>query len=383
MKIVFTKDIIISNLLPVMGTVSNKNTITSIEGVLIETLGGDKVRFSSYDMNKGTRMTFDAVEVIEEGSYIINAQRLLQIVRLMGDEEIVLTVDEKLGVTIESGRSSFSLYALSGKDFPSLPELSGETQLFMSCAVLKKMISRVIHSIAENDSRPALCGALFRMEENFMELISCDSYTLSRCSIRAGIRCHLTDGKTAISFILPGHALNELIRLLPDKEEEVRVSLARKHAIVEYGDLLFFTRMIDSEYFDYERILPKAQTIHVTCDRDRLLSGLERANLVAEEKIAGSGRSYVKLEVKGDTLSLTSVSVNGRVYDEMPCTHEGEDIIIGFNCRYLINSVRVADADRLSITLKSPNQAMTIEAAEEKEDEKFFYMILPVRMNEG
>ena len=66
----------------------------------------------------------------------------------------------------------------------------------------------------------------------------------------------------------------------------------------------------------------------------------------------------------------------------MECVHEGREIEIGFNCRYLINSVQVAEGETIKITLKSPTQAITIEPAEEDDEFKYFYMILPVRMNE-
>ena len=66
----------------------------------------------------------------------------------------------------------------------------------------------------------------------------------------------------------------------------------------------------------------------------------------------------------------------------MDCVHEGNDIEIGFNCRYLINSVKVAEGENINITLKSATQAITIEPSEESEDFKYFYMILPVRMND-
>ena len=145
---------------------------------------------------------------------------------------------------------------------------------------------------------------------------------------------------------------------------------------------MFFTRTIDSEYIDYNRITPKDNDIFVTVDRARILSGLERANIIAEERIQGSGRSYVKLKTDEQTLVITSSSVNGRVSDEMDCVHEGGDIEIGFNCRYLINSIRVADGENIKIALKSPTHAITIEPAEENGDFDYFYMILPVRMNE-
>ena len=383
MKIIFSKQALMEKLVPTMSTVSGKNTITSIEGILIETVGENTVRLSSYDMNKGIRTTTEAIAVVEEGSYIINAQRLFQIVKLLGEDEITLEVDQKRNVTISSGNSSFSLFALSGSEFPNLPELTGDKGFSVSGALLKKMIGKVIHSVAEQDNRQMLCGAYFVIDKNRMELVSCDSYTLSRCIVEKEIADIGRVPSDKFSFIIPGHALNELVRILPDKEDApANVYLSRKHAIVEMDGITFFTRMIDSDYIDYKRILPKDQDIFVSISRARFLEGLERANLVAEEKIQGSGKSYVRLAVHGENFALSSNSVNGNVFDTMECDHEGGDIEIGFNCRFLINSVRATEGDALRMTLKSPTQSITIEPVEQKDDMSCFYMILPVRMTE-
>ena len=128
--------------------------------------------------------------------------------------------------------------------------------------------------------------------------------------------------------------------------------------------------------------MPKDNDIFVTVDRERFLDGLERANIIAEEKIQGSGRSYVKIITDGQFISLSSTSVNGNVCDEMDCVHEGGEIEIGFNCRYLINSIRAAEGENIRITMSGPTRAITIEPAEELDDFNYYYMILPVRMNE-
>ena len=386
MKVIFSKPALLEGLVPTMSTVSSKNTITPIEGILIETIGETAVRLSSYDMNKGMRTTVEAISIIEEGNCIINAQRLLQIVKLLGEDEITLEIGDDRKAMISAGASSFSLQSLPGSDFPNLPELSGDTGFSVSAGVLKRMIGKVLHSIAEQDSRQMLCGAYFTVEGKRMDIVSCDGYTLSKCHVESDIQDIGRISSTHFSFIIPGHALNEMIRILPDKDEETKIYLSRKHAIMELKDMVFFTRMIDSEYMDYQRILPKAQDIFVKIDRARLMEGLERANLVAEEKIQGNGKSYVKIEIKGNNFSLSSNSVNGYVYDEMECEHEGDDIAIGFNCRFLINSIRAAEGKRIYMTLKSPTQSITVEPVEEEWDEKdgfrYFYMILPVRMNE-
>ena len=369
-------------LTPAMGTVSNKNTITAIEGILIEALDNSKIRISSYDMNKGFRATIDAIEIERQGKFIINAQRLYQTVRVLPDDDITIDVNDKLNCEISCGKASFSMFAHKGEDFPNLPDLVTDTGFAVSADVMKKMIGKVAHSIADQDKRPMLCGAFFKITNEGMEVVSCDSYRLSKCNIKCDIKSISAGSDIDLSFIIPGHALGELSKVLSDgKEEDVNVYVSRKHAIVNKDNVIFFTRTIDSEYIDYNRMIPRENTIVVNIDRERLLSGLERANIIAEEKIQGSGKSYVKISVSDQYLALTSSSVHGCVNDEMDCVHEGEDIEIGFNCRYLIDSVKVAEGENIYIKFKNPNQALTIEAVECDESFSYFYVIVPVRMD--
>lgn len=382
MKFTVQKSVFMNRLTPAMGTVSNKNTITSIEGVLIEALSGNKVRISTYDMNKGVRSTFDAVSIEREGKFILNAQRLYQTIRVLPEDEITIEVNDKLNCTITSGKASFSMFAMKGEDFPNLPDLITDRGFTVSAENVRKMISKVAHSVADQDNRPMLCGAFFKISNGNLEVVSCDSYTLSICSLKCDIEA-IGNDELNYSFIIPGHALGELSKNLADSDKEnIKFYLSRKHAIVRNGDNVFFTRTIDSEYIDYRRITPKDNDISVIVDRENFLDGLERANIIAEEKIQGSGRSYVKLSAEDQFLTITSSSVNGKVFDELDCVHEGRDIEIGFNCRYLINSIKVAEGENIKITLKSPTTAITIEPMEEDEKFSYYYMILPVRMNE-
>ena len=384
MKFTVHKSVFMNVLTPAMGTVSNKNTITSIEGVLIETVEDGLIRISTYDMNKGIRATFVPTDIEREGSYIINAQRLFQTIKVLPDDEITIDINEKLNCEISCGKASFSIFAAKGEDFPNLPELVSEKGFEVSSSLLKKAISKVSHSIAVQDNRAMLMGAYFKVNNEGMEVVSCDSFTLSKCNIGCEINS-LADKNEAIeaSFIIPGHALSEISKILPDDEDyKCMVYISRKHAIIKCDEIVLFTRTIDSDYIDYNRIIPKENEIFVSLNRDRILSGLERANIIAEEKIQGSGKSYVKIKIEENNFNLSSTSVNGKVLDEMECNHEGDDIEIGFNCRYLINSIRVAEGEEILISLKSATQAITIEPKEKSDDFNYLYMILPVRMNE-
>ena len=330
-------------------SVSNKNTVTTLEGVLIETLDDGNIRLSTYDMNKGVRSLFTPSEIEREGKFIINAQRFYQTIRVLPEAEITIDVNDRLNCTISAGKASFSMFAMRGEEFPALPELTTDRGFDIDCEVLRKMVSKVAHSIADLDNRPMLRGAFFKIKEGNIEVVSCDGYTLSVCSMDCDINYLGIGG--ASSFIIPGHALAEMVKIIGDTDEKIEFYLTRKHAIVRKEDTVFFTRTIDSEYIDYNRMIPKENDIFITIDRERILSGLERANIIAEEKIQGSGKSYVKLKTEDSNLVLTSKSVNGYVVDEIECERIGGDIEIGFNCRYLINTIKVAEGDNILISI--------------------------------
>ena len=382
MKFSVNKATFMNVLTPAMGTVSNKNTITSIEGVLMETLEGGDIRISTFDMNKGVRATFTPESIERPGKFIVNAQRLYQTVRVLPDGILEIDINDKLNCIISSGKSSFSMFATRGEDFPTLPDLTTDSGFSLPSATLKKVIGKVSHSIAVQDNRISLTGAFFKISNGEMEVVSSDSYTFSKCNIKCPMES-ITGNEINYSFIIPGHALSELSKILPEEEDFLaEIYVSRKHAIVKCDDITFFTRTIDSEYIDYNRVIPKDNNIEVVVLKERLLSGLERANLIAEEKIQGSGKSYVKIKIDYDTLSLTSTSVNGNVSDEMECSHSGDDMEIAFNCRYFINTVRVIDSEKIKITLKGSTLPMTVEPFEKNEKFESFYMIVPMRMRE-
>ena len=261
-----------------------------------------------------------------------------------------------------------------------MPELSGINNFCLESGILKGLINKTSHSIAVQDLRPMLCGGYFEIDNDRITVVACDSYTLAKCEVISKI--NQSEENLSLSFIVPGKSLNELQKLLPDGEDVVSISLARKHIIFNIGEIIFFSRLIDSDYIDYKRIIPKDQPINVVISRNEMIEGLERAALVSEDKSAGSVRSYVKCSFEDNLLKLSSTSINGNVYDEISCEHSGGKIEIGFNCRYLLESLRAATTEKVRIKLISPLMSMTIEPENFDENDNFLYMVLPVKMKD-
>ena len=146
-------------------------------------------------------------------------------------------------------------------------------------------------------------------------------------------------------------------------------------------NLIFSSRLVEGEYIDYDRLIPRDQPITVELDAKEFLSTLERAALISEEKIAGTVRNYVKLSFIGDALQITSRSLSGNVYEDIPIAHTGEDLEIGFSCRFLIDTMRAVGSERVRLKLLTPFMSMTVEPVG-GEEERCVYMVLPLRMKE-
>jgi DNA polymerase-3 subunit beta len=381
MKIIFNRNEVSAAVAPLMCAVSGKSTLTTIEGILIEAKFPDVCTMTTYDLEKGVKITIEA-KVLEEGSYIINAQKFNQTLRVMDGEEITLTVDDRLTATIVSGRSSHKMNALSGEDFPNVPELRSDRSFIIGQSILKDMLSKVDFAMGINDQRAVLNGTFMKISDDNVMVVSCDSFKLAKCAKKTELVNKNTNGKDHLeySFIIPVKTVNELSRLLSDDEEALtQIYVTRKHIVLLIGELTFFSRLIEGEYIDYDRIIVKTHKINVKVNKREILSALERAALVTEEKIAGSVRSHVKLEMSSDVLKISAVSTAGSTYDELFIEHEGDDIVIAFNNKYLMDSLKACDSENVLLSLSSPLMSMNIQPADEDEANEEIFMLLPVR----
>lgn len=384
MKITFDRQQILTATAPLMCATSGKSTLSATEGILIETKHPDVCTMTTYDLEKGVRITVEA-KVLEEGSYIINAQKFVQTLRVMSEGEVTLSVNAQLCATMESGRFSHKMSALKGADFPDLPRLESERGFTLTEGTLRKMLGKTMHAMATDDQRrPILNGCYFDVKGNKLMLVACDSFRLAKCTTQAEIDNNNKDGSDLnYRFIVPIKTVNELVRLIGYGDEKVRIHLMRKHIIFYVGEIIFFSRLLEGDYIDFDRIIIRQHKIHVTVERDAFLSALERAALITEEKISGRMQSHVKLELEEDVLKVLAASAAGSTYDELEVTHDGGDILIAFNNRYLIDAVRACDANKLLISLSSPLTSINIEPEEGKEDgTEDLFMLLPVKMKE-
>lgn len=381
MKIIFNRSELINSIAPLLCAVPNKGPFPEVECIHVNAETPGEVVLTTFDLEKAVRVKCEAT-VLETGCYAINANKLFQTLKVMDGDDVTLTVNDKLETTLVSGRSTQKMSALNAEGFPAIPQINNRALRYeISCALLKRMIAKVSFAMGVNDQRHILNGAYFKVEADRLMVVACDGFKMAKCTAHADIVNRSEDNvEVKYSYIVPVKTVQELYRMLPDGEDDrVMMHMSRKYLICYFDNMTFYTRLIEGEYIDYDRIILKTHKIFVTVDRDRLLGALERAAIVTEERIIGSNRTPVRINPEGNVLKIMANSSAGSSYEELEIEHEGDDLLISFNNKYLIDAVRSCECERLRIEMSSVFSSINIIPLdlEEGSDEVFF--LLPIK----
>lgn len=372
MKAIFDRQKLLPVLTAAEEILQNKNIIAAIAGLLFECPPGDKFgkydvggenvcRISAFAPEKGLRAAVEC-EICEKGACIVNADKMLQIVRALPDGEIIIAGDEKGKVTVSGGEFCYEITAVNTADtpdFPVIPMLTGDRVLTLPQSLVRRKIEETVFAVATKEQRPALNGALFCIKNGELTVVGCDGTRLavSRCSLADMPNADIPDAE----MIIPRGFLVELSKVLKDSEEEITVIIGWTHVIFKFENICFFTRMIQAEYMDYERVLPKSWTTQTLVSRRSMITALERMSLVANDNKMGSP---VKLDIRNGCIELNSVSEESSVCAKVLCTMEGADLTIGFHCHMLLDALTSypEECETLRIRLNAPLQGIVMES---------------------
>jgi DNA polymerase-3 subunit beta len=400
MNIICERDILNTAVTPALSAVSNKGTVQALDGfLLIADKDEGTLVICGYDLEKGVKVTLsgEGVEINESGRIVLNAAKFSSIIKNLPDGDVYIVSDSEFAVNIKSGKSEFTLNGLDAESFPLMPELAGEKSLKLSRRILKNMISSTLFSVGVNNARPVLNGALFEIKNNQLVVVGTDSYRLSLRRCFEGLS---SSEELDLSFVIPGKSLAELLKLIGDEEEPAEIELTRKHVIISFDNVIFFSRLIESEFLDYKRAVngvePKTTVIVNT---QSLLESVERAAVLSDDKQRTEVRlSFTKQEVnlenreEAGIVQITSPSSLGKFNDECDIDIYGDDLLIAFNHRYLFESLRAVREEKIVIKLESTMKSLIILPYDEEngnnkdsmdvEGSKFLYLVLPIRMRD-
>ncbi len=379
MKVIFEKEKLLAALIPAAAIAPNRNTNYILECVLLDcdTDEENVCRITSYDMEKGLRTSVEC-EIIEKGCYALNSQNILQIVRSMPDGEILLEVDERNRAKISNGNTSFEIGASSGENYPSLPLLSGDKNYKLPQYVLRSMVNKTIFATSQADLGKAFSGVLLKIENGKMTTVGCDRNMLAVAEYEPD------EAFEDVKIIIPGRILSEILKSVKDDEEEMSISVARKHVIFNIDGYTYFSRLIEDDYFNFGKILafPSESHVYVNCAAFR--GAVERASIVTEDKLGGKSKNSLVINYKKDAIEISSNSANGSIFDEIPASTENIDgeMVFKYNCRYIMNVLRACDeTETVRISLSGPTMGMKITNGDHDTKEKVSYIFYVMPMS--
>lgn len=336
---------------------TGKKQLETFEMLLIEAHGPYGIA-TGYDLTLGISAPFGIAPELD-GKIAVDAKILCGILKKSPSETVSFetTGDD---VTIKAGRSRFTLKGVSAESFPQIPIVNGNS-VNLSADELNRLTRLTSFAAAKDDSKAQYKGIEISFNYSELSFTALDGYRLAKAT--AAIETWATG-----SYIIPANAMNEAARLLSG---EVQVTLGDKHAVFSDGTCSVFTRLLDGRFQNFDSAIPHP-AVCAEVDREALADAVERVSVT----IDAMRPKPIECTVRDNSISLSSSASTGSSSDSVECACEG-NIKIGFNHRYLLEALRVADAQRIKITFEHPQKAVVIEPVEQSD---FKFIVLPVRL---
>ncbi len=362
---------LINGLNIVSKTSSSKTTMPILEGILIEAYN-DTITLITNDLEIGSEHKFKC-NILEEGKTVVDIKMLNEIVRKIEDESVEISVEDNVFI-LKSINGIFKLAVMNPSEYPKLPVFEIDNSVELEQRSFKDMIKRTLFSVSSDENRPVYNGALVKVENNILTIVTIDGFRLS-------LRKNLSE-KNINDFkaIIPGKVLSEILKILSDEEgKQIKIGVNRNQALFEMGNSIIISRIIEGEFLNYNTIIPEHSDTKVRVKTKSLLDSFERVALFAKENKEKDKKSPVKMNVGIDGIVLSCVSETGDAKEVITALVEGKEIEIGFNPRYVIEALKVIDDPEIYIELNSSISPVLIKPIVSNE---FIYVVLPIKLRQ-
>lgn len=351
------------------GIIERKNTMPILSNLLL-TAEPDGIELTASDLEVALRIKTGA-EVKRPGKSTVPAKKIFEIVRELSDQkDISIKKLENNFLEIRSGSSYFKLPGLSVEEYPSLPEVGDEKTIALPAAILKEMIRRVIFSIAQEDIRYAMNGALFRVEGKRLMLIGTDGHRLAYVSTEI----ESTKASEKLEVIISKKALGELLKLLPEAKEEVQFGRFENFLFFQIDSHLLLSRNIEAQFPNYEKFISLKNDKTAAFNSAELGRTIKRVSVVSNERSRavefGMSDGLAKLSTTNPEMAEGS--------DSMEIQYEGPQLKIGFNSQYIIEFLAAISAEEVVFELNTESTAALLRP-KGTEQYDYRYILMPMR----
>lgn len=348
--------------------VTSRTTIPILKGILLKVDENGLLTMSASDLDLTIEKTFQ-VEDFQPGEIVVQAKLFGDIIRKLPNENI-LVENQDNNVMISCSNSQFNIVGSSSDEFPklSLSEEEREKVVFDK-EILKDMIKKTSFAASIDESRGVITGVLLEMTEESLNMVSLDGFrmAIARESIKNSIEKKV---------IIPAKIISEIAKIISESETEektVDMYINDKRVTFVIEDIKVVLRLLDGEFIKYNEILPSESKIKVIVNKSDLLESIERASLLAKV----GKNNLVKFDIVENNIEITSKSEEGNVKENVIISKLGDDLVIGFNSKYIIDALKAIDDEEISLLFNNSVSPCLIRPINGNHYE---YLVLPVRI---
>jgi DNA polymerase-3 subunit beta len=351
----------------VAGIVERRHTLPILANVLLRKTG-ESIEFTTSDLEIQVRTTADLGGDAGSFSTTVGARKLIDILRSLPADQVVTLTANASKLTLQGGKSRFTLQTLPSEDFPLVNEAVDFGPAFsVPQKTLKSLIDQVHFAMAVHDIRYYLNGILFVAEGKTLTLVATDGSRLALA------QAELENDIPKQEVILPRKTVLELMRLLGTGEDLIEMRFAGNQAKFSFSGMEFVTKLVEGKYPDYNRVIPKNHKNIITLGRQPLLQSLQRAAILTSEKFKG-----VRVNIEPGALRIASSNAEQEeAKEELEIDYDGPAIEIGFNVTYLMDALANIGQEMVRLEMHDGSSAALITVPEQA---GFKYVVMPMRI---
>ncbi len=336
MKLRVTQENLSKALSTVARVANTRNTLPILGNVLLKTVDN---RLSVAATNLDIAIThYIGSKVSEEGAITVPARLMQDFVSSLPSGVIDLELDEnKLHITTDQYKSTIN--GVSAEDFPVMPAISGGTSWQIPASVFKKGLQQVVLAASSDEARPVLTGVFLHTYEAELFMVATDSYRLAERALQKN--------KASVSLLVPGSALQDMLRILDDGDEPVTITHDDQQILLQVGEVELVSRLIEGAYPDYRKLIPKSFEVSVTLSKADFTNITKVSSLFARES---AGSVTIKVDEAGKQVSIRSVASQlGENTASATAEVKGSGEVT-LNSRYLLDALHVFSGDTVSFS---------------------------------
>ena len=353
MKIRVNKPLIESILINLQPFLEKKDASQITSHIYFETKN-DICTIKATDGEIGLIINSKDILTEHEGSFTANGKKLLDIIRILKDEEITLELIEN-NLSIKQNKSKFKLPTFNSSNYPSFPQINNKPQITLDSINLIKGLKKISSSIDNNNPKFELNGALLNIKLSSTELVGTDTRRLARTSL-------LNHNQQEFSIIIPKKAILEIQKLFID---QINIFYDETNLIIQSKSYYFFSRLINGNYPDYQRIIPTENKITINLPKKEMLDSIKMITTISQE---------IKISFLQESIvfnSLTSENIEAKT-ELMLYTGLREKFELNVNSRYLLDFISQVENLEFQILLNEPTLPFILK------DKNFITVIMPI-----